>query len=258
MTRSKVSIIIPSWNASHYLGQCLESALNQKTNISHEVVLVDDGSTDDTQAVLKSIKSPLFRFYLRPHLGQAATKNFAIRKTKGEIVIILDADDYLSADAVGQVSVYFDKNIGVYYAYSEHFGVDINGQIIYKTHKQNYFLKNKNKYPEELILHCCYHGHLMAMRKKIFAKVGYFNESLAVGVDYEWILRFCEKQQPGYISKFLYFYREHGRGINKLINHHPRLIEAMIEEALRRRGLGNKKVRLQGRDKTGYRIYLFN
>lgn len=252
-----VTIVISAWNSSLYVGQAIDSALKQQTNCLFEIVLVDDGSTDNSSDIYGRYSNPKFIFYLRPHFGQAATKNFAISKAKGGVVIILDSDDYLAPNAVEVVADYFKDNPSIKYAYSEHVGVSIDSCEIYRTNKIAYYQKNCSKYPEDLILHCCFHGHLMAMKKSIFDEVGKFNESLKVGIDYDWILRFCEKYNPGYIPAHLYYYREHGKGVNTLINTHPAYIEMIISDALKRRNI-DKKVIFSGRDEVGYRTYSFS
>lgn len=249
-----VSIIITTYNSSEFLAQSIKSALDQKTCFPYEVVLVDDGSTDNTINILASIRHPLLRNYFNHHAGQGAAKNFAIKHSRGEIIIILDSDDYLSLFSVERVVEYFKKNRNIFYAYSEHFGVDKDGKIIFRTNKADYLLKNCCKYKEDLILHCCFHGHLMAMRKEIFLKVGYFNDCLKVGVDYEWILRFCDSYKAGYIPRCLYYYRKHNKGTNLLIDNNYRCIEEIIEKALARKKIF-RSVYYQGRDRVGYRIY---
>lgn len=251
-----LSIIIPSWNSSKYLNQCLESSLNQQTSHKYQVVLVDDGSQDNSKAIYKKYQKPNFNYYLRPHLGQAATKNYAIKKAKANLILLLDSDDFLTPNAVEVVIKYFHDHPNINYAYSEHFGVDSNSNIIYKTYKKDFLAKNAFKYQEDLILHCCFHGHLMAMRKSVFSDVGGFNQKLPVGVDYDWILRFTEKYQAGYIPKYLYYYREHQNGINKLIDKNPSNIEKIIQQALSRRHI-HKKVVYSGRNEVGYRTYQF-
>jgi len=252
-----VTIIIPAWNSHSYIKQAIDSALDQKTAHVFEVILVDDGSTDNSLDIYRQYQDQKFIYFLRPHLGQASSKNFAINNSKGEIIIILDSDDYLATNAVETVATYFKNNPRVTYAYSEHIGVSIDSKEIYHTNKLDYYQKNISKFDEDLILHCCFHGHLMAMKKNVFDKVGIFNETLNVGVDYDWILRYCETFTPGYISSYLYYYREHGKGINTLIEKRPEYIENIIKSALERRGC-HKKVSFAGRDEVGYRNYIFN
>ena len=89
-----VSIIIATYNRSKLLKECIESLLAQ-TYPNIEIIVVDDGSTDDTQATIKEIaqKHNNVRYYSRPHLGAPATRNFGLTKATGEFVSFFDSDD---------------------------------------------------------------------------------------------------------------------------------------------------------------------
>ena len=92
-----VSIVIPCYNQGRYLGDAIESARRQ----SHEpveVIVVDDGSTDDTARV--SAAHPDVRYVHQRNAGTAAARNRGLRDSRGEFVVFLDADDRLLPDAV--------------------------------------------------------------------------------------------------------------------------------------------------------------
>ena len=93
-----VSIVIPCYNQGHYLRQAIDSALSQDYP-GIELIVLDDGSTDGTQALLASYPD---RFYRESHanMGQAGTLNKGWRMSKGEILSYLSADDFLLPGAV--------------------------------------------------------------------------------------------------------------------------------------------------------------
>jgi len=90
----RVSIIIPTWNRSRVLCEAVDSALAQSFTDS-EVVVVDDGSTDDTAAVVAARYGPLPRVrYLRqPNAGPASARNRGVRESRGALIAFLDSDD---------------------------------------------------------------------------------------------------------------------------------------------------------------------
>src|SRR5438552_1251330 len=87
-----VSVIIPSYNHAHFLPESIESVL-QQTIQDFEIVVIDDGSTDDTAAIVA--KYPQVRYLRQENRGLAAALNTGIRETSGRFLIFLDADDKL-------------------------------------------------------------------------------------------------------------------------------------------------------------------
>jgi glycosyltransferase involved in cell wall biosynthesis len=95
-----VSVIIPCFNAERYLSDTLASVFSQ-TFKDYEVLLVDDGSSDFTAPLIKSL-GPKVRSEFCSHRGASATRNWGTELAKGEFVQYLDADDLLSPDALEQ------------------------------------------------------------------------------------------------------------------------------------------------------------
>lgn len=94
-----VSILIPCHNASEWLGETLESALGQ-TWQNREIIVVDDGSTDDSAEIVRSYASRGVTLISQPNRGQSAAFNTAIRAARGDYYEFLDADDLLAPDKI--------------------------------------------------------------------------------------------------------------------------------------------------------------
>lgn len=97
MTTPSVSILIPCHNAQDWLAMAVESALSQTANV--EVIVYDDGSTDDSVAVAESFGDKI-QFVSRENRGAPTARNELLKQAKGEWVQYLDADDYLMPDKV--------------------------------------------------------------------------------------------------------------------------------------------------------------
>lgn len=100
MVNSLVSIIIPVYNGANTIAETLESVLRQTYN-NWECIIVDDGSTDNTEAIVLSYKKKHNRFkcYKRPKKkpkGPSAARNYGLKKANGDYIIFLDSDDLLS------------------------------------------------------------------------------------------------------------------------------------------------------------------
>ena len=96
-----VSIIIPAYNTAQYIYRAIESSLRQ-THSNIEVLVIDDGSKDDTLRVAQSYaeKDGRVRVYHQENAGVSAARNHGIREAKGEYLVFLDSDDWLEDEAV--------------------------------------------------------------------------------------------------------------------------------------------------------------
>lgn len=102
-----VSIVIPCYNQGRYLGEAIESARNQRhSNV--EVMVVDDGSTDDAAPVAAAYQG--IRYLHQQNSGTAVARNRGLSESRGEFVIFLDADDRLLPDAVARGVEYFGRH----------------------------------------------------------------------------------------------------------------------------------------------------
>lgn len=96
-----ISVVVPSYNYAHYLPRALDSVLSQWGD-DMELVIIDDGSTDNTEQVVSEYSSrcPALRYIRQENAGPAAARNLGIRQAHGSYVLPLDADDELVADAI--------------------------------------------------------------------------------------------------------------------------------------------------------------
>jgi glycosyltransferase involved in cell wall biosynthesis len=101
VTEPIVSIIIPCYNSARWIAATLDSALAQ-TWPQKEIVLINDGSTDDSLAIARRFESRHVRIIDQPNRGAAAARNAGVRASRGEYVQFLDADDLLAPDKIAQ------------------------------------------------------------------------------------------------------------------------------------------------------------
>ena len=128
-----VSVVINTYNYGNYVGQAIESVLEQDFPASErEIIVIDDGSTDDTADRVTKYGREIT--YLRKQNGgQASAFNAGVAVARGAIICLLDADDYFYPKKLAEVSAIFSKlhNIGV--VYNRYDVVSETGQIIAKA-----------------------------------------------------------------------------------------------------------------------------
>ena len=147
MTSDLVSVVIPVYNSEKYLEECLNSIISQ-TYQNIEIIVIDDGSSDNSVRVVESYL-PKVSLIKQKNLGVSAARNRGIEASKGELLVFLDSDDWLSNDIIEQhVKTfkeyenieYLKKTIENYFFKKFHKTAHtINQSIVRKTHENNCF-----------------------------------------------------------------------------------------------------------------------
>lgn len=89
-----ISIIVPAYNAEKYLNKCIDSLINQ-TKKELEFIIINDGSTDNTEKIVKEYKDQRIKYYKNSNQGIGKTRNFGIDKATGKYIMFVDSDDYI-------------------------------------------------------------------------------------------------------------------------------------------------------------------
>lgn len=109
----KLSIIIPVYNTEKHLKKCFDSIINQN-NSEIEVVVVNDGSTDNSEVIIKEYTSKykdVFTYYKKDNTGVSDTRNFGVEKATGKYIMFLDSDDYIDKKLYNNIKKYIDEDI---------------------------------------------------------------------------------------------------------------------------------------------------
>lgn len=204
-----VSIIMPTYNRSKTLAKSIESVLNQ-TYKDWQLIVVDDGSTDDTEDLMAAYKEEKrIIYYKQANAGPIKARNNGARLAEGEWLAFLDSDDeWLPEKLEKQIALAKDK--GDVLVYGNFYYIDDNGKIIGE------FFKDKTrpysgKILPDLLLDNFVLTSSVLVKKKIFDEVGGFNEKLdlTIGEDYELWLRIADKIEFYYIAEPIALYRVH-------------------------------------------------
>jgi glycosyltransferase involved in cell wall biosynthesis len=128
----KCSLIIPLYNKAAYVAETLASALAQTDCPPFEIIVVNDGSTDNSLNVARQTagSNPKVRIFDRPNAGVSAARNFGIEQAKGQYICCLDADDWIDPLFLARLAPALDSDPGLGIAYSDFvsFGINAEGQ----------------------------------------------------------------------------------------------------------------------------------
>jgi glycosyltransferase involved in cell wall biosynthesis len=199
-----VSVVIATYNMARFLPLALRSALDQSyENI--EVLVIDDGSQDDTQAIMAPFRSDhRVRYAFQQNRGQAAAKNHGIREARGEYVAFLDADDMWAPDKLERQMPLFPRSPAVGIVYSRFAYIDEAGS---ELRIEDYELFRGRVSGPLLIRNFIGFG-TSVVRKECFDRLGSFDESIGMGIDYDLWLRLSTQYEFDYVDRPLLRYRE--------------------------------------------------
>ena len=199
-----ISVVIATYNYGRYLAGAIASVLGQ-TFTDYEVIVVNDGSTDDTESVIRPYLSDSRIRYLRTeHVGQPAAKNAGIRDGTGRYVAFLDADDvWLPTKLEKQVAVFerSDPELGV--VYCRRGFIDPDGRE---------FTRDQRTPRRGDVLAPIFHRPFICfsssvIRRDVLEEVGHFDESIPMSIDYDLWLRIALRYHFDFVDEPLVLYR---------------------------------------------------
>ncbi len=206
----EVSVVIPAYNAERFIATAINSALSQ-TYTPHEIIIVDDGSCDNTQAVIAQYGDKI-KYIYQPNAGPAAARNLGVREAKGEWVAFLDSDDYWDKDHLEQLMKYADIQNEAVLLYSGKKWVDREGIPIQDFPLQTLFPSGwifSDMFTENYISSTS----VILVKRAIVLDVGGFNEELRIAEDYDLCLRIAAIAPICGVPAYTVNYRRHDRNL---------------------------------------------
>jgi glycosyltransferase involved in cell wall biosynthesis len=222
----KVDVIIPAYNAARYLPTAIESVIAQ-TFEDWRIVLVDDGSTDNTAEVVAPYLEQLgskFKYIQQLNSGVSAARNTAIRSSSAELLAMLDADDVWAPCRLSESLKCFENRPQVGLSYGFNTCIDLEGKVI-----ATYDRRQKNAegriapyiYMRKVDFVCC----SVTFRRKCVDEVGLFDETLQVTEDRDLWLRIALRYEVALVPKVIAHYRT---SPNSLTTNPERMLKAQV------------------------------
>lgn len=213
-----ISVIITCYNHGNYLTEAIQSVYSQQ-NVNVEIVVVDDGSTDNTRAVAESCSH--VRYVYQKNQGLSAARNTGIKHSTGAFLVFLDADDWLLDDALATNLQYLKENS--HYAF-------VSGTYQYVSEKINQvynIIREVKENHYEAFLKCNYIGmHAAVMYSRWAFDFYMFDTTLKASEDYDMFLHLARKFPVFHHTKPIAAYRIHG---NNMSGNIPMMLEYTLK-----------------------------
>ena len=213
-----ISVIIPLYNKGERVKKTIESALHQDYDGEWEIVVVDDGSTDNSAEYVKAFSDKKVRYIYKTNRGVSAARNTGIKESKGEWIVFLDADDMLLPCALSTFASMQKQYPKCLFFVGDsiwrHLGVVIkqgaNLEIVRHSSLTTMMLYLKRFYaaPRNMCLH-----------RSLVEKYGYFDTRMSFYEDTEFVYRMLDNCEVVYTDKNVCIYEQDGQGLS--LSRHP-------------------------------------
>jgi glycosyltransferase involved in cell wall biosynthesis len=195
----KVSVIIPSYNHGQYISEAIHSVLDQ-TMQDFEIIVVDDGSTDNTAAVLQTFQDQIRYVRRRTPSGPGAAKNCGIRLSEADYIATLDADDIWFPQKLDAQVQLMDARPEVGLCFANVYNFDTNSRQTWPQSGFDLLSPHSGHVLGQLLCQNFIPSQSVMIRRKCLARVGLFDESLRIGEDWHLWLRLAAAYRVDYLN----------------------------------------------------------
>lgn len=199
-----ISVVIPTFNRAHLISETIESVLAQSYS-NWELIIVDDGSTDDTQSLIRNFSDPRIRYSRIEHTGSfGAVRNLGIQASRGEFIAFLDSDDIWDPMKLEkQLHAISNSNCKFCFTQIQQFGKSAVQVPSYKSLKGRLL----EHYLEEG--HFAYYPSSLMFDRKVLVQIGLLDKKNLYGADPEFFVSLCHHFHGAFLSEALVRIRKH-------------------------------------------------
>jgi glycosyltransferase involved in cell wall biosynthesis len=254
-----VSVVIPTYNRAVKVAEAIESVLAQDFG-DYEIIVVDDGSTDDTGARLAARGEPRLRYVRQPNRKTAAARNAGVAVARGALVSFLDSDDLWKPDKLGREVDFLARRPDVGAVFSDlekHDGTEFTPSFMRATAEFSKRLAGR-RHPDGLVLppremfrYLLQEAPVMptafTVRRDVFAASGGFTTGYEPFEDWEFFLRLSRTTAFGYLDRPLAVLRISPDSIHRVYGETGKLVMLGVLARERRRAGGDAEIRAAAR-----------
>ena len=218
---SLISIVIPIYNAEKYLEECLNSIKNQ-TYKNIEVIMVNDGSKDDSETICKRFSEydARFRYFTKANGGVSSARNLGLDNVKGDYITFIDADDWIDEKHLELLITTVKKNHSdiVISSYKQFNNIDVfylRAYTIQEKYLLNFERMNRDDFltifPKLMSTNVCFNNAVAKLFRKELVNDLRFDTSIKYGEDLDFYFRlYLNVDSISYVDEPTYVYRMHG------------------------------------------------
>ena len=222
-----ISVIVPTYNSSLFISKTLKSIINQ-TLKPYEVIIIDDGSTDNTKEKILSIisqnKNINIKLISGLHAGPGSARNIGIKSAKSKWIAFLDSDDLWFKEKLKIVSKSIKENVDYTFFCHNEKTFQFGKPAIVLDYSKKY--NPKKKLSKQLYKNNLFSTSAVVCLRDDLIKVGGFDENLSSAQDYDLWLKMSQHIKPFFIKKVLGVYTIRDGNITST-NHFKKLINIM-------------------------------
>ena len=201
---SKVSIIIPAYNAETTIKRTIESVQRQ-TYADYELIVINDGSTDGTSKIVRQIIDPRIKLFSYENGGLPVARNRGIERAKGEYIAFLDADDLWTPDKLEKQLAVLEANPEAGVVYSQTYCIDRQENLLYYCDPIHF---EGNVLKELLLTNFLHNGSNPLIRQRAIETVGKFDSNLKSSEDWDYYLRLAALYPFAVVPEYQILYRQ--------------------------------------------------
>lgn len=208
-----VSVLMTAYNAEPFIEKALLSIINQ-TYQNLEIIVVDDGSTDNTEKILTRLKKTDRRlkiFRLKQNLGPSLASNFGLTKTRGKFVARMDADDISLPDRIEKQIKFLLRNADIAIVGGQCILIDENGEVI---GKKNFPTNHQEIYDALFSINPIQHPSCMINTGLLPRKALYYHNHSLLAHDLELVFKIAQYGKLANLPNIILYYRQHHNSLS--------------------------------------------
>jgi glycosyltransferase involved in cell wall biosynthesis len=206
MTDPRISVYLPSHNYGRFLGEAIESVLRQTVD-DWELIVIDDGSTDETPEVMDLYRGhPRISLHRKEGIGLTAVCNFALEQAKGKYVIRLDGDDLFDENILLVLGNLLDRDHDLALVFPDYYLVDRYGDVFRQE-------RRKRQYAQNHSIDMPPNGACTLVRAKVLFEVGGYREDLGAQDGFDLWTKVVSRYKCDNVNLPLFYYRRHGENL---------------------------------------------